>query len=218
MGVFWKLLTSLSNDKDLIKSIQEWDNDKFSILYERYYKKIYQYTLWMLNFNIEETEEIITEIFLQIFNYIKKGNEINNPNAIFYRIAHNVIWHFIQDNQKISSLNLEDIETKIDEDYDIKEIVDNNYKQDLLNYALMSLNDEEFIVMYSFYILDKTYADIDKEFKIDIKKIWTIVFYSKKKLKDFIFNKNNILIDWNIKKEVDIKYQLLKEKYSNPLS
>lgn len=216
MGVFWKLLTSLSSDKELIESIQKGDNDKFSILYERYYQKLYQYTLGILNFNVSETEEIITEVFLQIFNYIKTGKEIDNPNAIFYRIAHNVVRHFIQDNKKNSSSNLEELETKVDEDSNVDEIVDKNYKQELLNFALNNLDDDAFIVMYCFYKLNKSYAEIEDEFKIPAKKIGSIVYYAKQTLKDFIFNQNEESIPKDIEKEVDNRYQLLKTTYIIP--
>lgn len=190
MSLFFnKLLEPFLSDNDIVEAIQQWDLNKFEILYKRYYKKIHSYVITLLNYNNDEANLIMNEVFMQVYSYIIK-NKVENVNAIFYKIAHNVVYQFIQKNQKTLIYNTDNYIGYIDSNQNIIDNIDVLMKQELLEYALSQLNDDEFFIMYAFFKENLSYKEIEENYIFNAKKIGNIVFWTKKKIKDIIFNSN----------------------------
>jgi RNA polymerase sigma-70 factor (ECF subfamily) len=54
-------------EADLIVSLREGDMKAFSELFDRYAKRLYHFALGYLK-SVEESEEIVQEVFLKIWN------------------------------------------------------------------------------------------------------------------------------------------------------
>ncbi len=60
---------AVPSDEDLVLQVLESDHDAFSILYERYYKRIYHFVNRRLN-NTADVEETVQDIFINVFSSI----------------------------------------------------------------------------------------------------------------------------------------------------
>jgi RNA polymerase sigma factor (sigma-70 family) len=78
-------------EKDIIILCQKGDLDHFSLLYDKYVKKIYNYVFYKTS-NQEISEDIVSNIFLQALKSISKFNlEKGFFSAWLYKISQNKI-------------------------------------------------------------------------------------------------------------------------------
>jgi RNA polymerase sigma factor (sigma-70 family) len=75
-------------DKELISKISEGDERAFNMLYERYKVRVYNTVLSYLR-DIEASEEITQDIFIEIYNSAGKFQGSSTVNTWIYRIAVN---------------------------------------------------------------------------------------------------------------------------------
>lgn len=94
------------SDKELVV-LAKSDQDAFGELYERYVKKIYNYTYYRTS-NQHDAEDLTARVFFRamshIENYVDKGVPFQ---AWLYRIAHNLVanWHRDRSRRKIIPLD-----------------------------------------------------------------------------------------------------------------
>jgi len=76
------------SDEVLAAKVQKGDVEAFSLLVSRYRQKLVRYGNKLL-FNPSEAEDVIQEIFLKTYKYIKSFNADKKFSPWIYRIAHN---------------------------------------------------------------------------------------------------------------------------------
>ncbi len=93
--------------KYLIFKARNKDPEAYSQVYDLYIDRIYRFVFFKIN-NQEEAQDITSEVFLKTWHYIIDGKEIRNLNALFYKIARNlVIDYYRKASQK--DVSLEDL-------------------------------------------------------------------------------------------------------------
>lgn len=81
------------NEKILLFRLQtKRDPDSFAALYDLYVKRIYRFVYFKVSSH-EETEDVVSDVFLKTWNYIisSKEKEIKSFSGLLYRIARNCI-------------------------------------------------------------------------------------------------------------------------------
>src|SRR5512146_257367 len=97
----------LSDDEVLERAIQG-DPEAFSILYERYVKRIYNYVFYRTG-NPYDAEDLTERVFHRAFGHIQTYNNRGVPfSAWLYRIAHNLVANWHRDNSRRKEVPLED--------------------------------------------------------------------------------------------------------------
>ncbi len=85
-------------DEDLLKSIERGDFEAFNELYRRYAQKLVSYINSKLN-DIEESKDIVQEIFVAIWIDRKNILVINSFSSYLFRIAQNKSLNFFKKNK-----------------------------------------------------------------------------------------------------------------------
>ncbi|MFA7245314.1 MAG: RNA polymerase sigma factor [Candidatus Magasanikbacteria bacterium] len=106
-------------EKFLVHKIQQMgDTDSFATLYDLYIQKIYRFVYMKLG-NREEAEDITSEVFLKVWNYLIDNREavINSFSGLIYRIARNTLIDYYRKNHNLE-ISIEEVgdifaETKI---------------------------------------------------------------------------------------------------------
>ena len=100
-------MAEISDDEALESAIQG-DADAFSILYERYVTRIYNYIYYRTG-SAYDAEDLTERVFLRALGHIKAYNNRGVPfSAWLYRIAHNLVANWHRDNSRRKEVPLED--------------------------------------------------------------------------------------------------------------
>ena len=91
----------------LYKLRAEKDPDAFAALYDTYVKQIYRFVYFKVSSH-EEAEDITSEVFLKVWNYLQEKKEIKSFSGLLYRIARNCIIDFYRLRTAKSAVALPD--------------------------------------------------------------------------------------------------------------
>ncbi len=100
-------MTEPSDDEAIILAARG-DNEAFSLLYERYVRRIYNYIYYRTG-NQHDAEDLTERVFFRALNHIKTYNNRGLPfSAWLYRIAHNLVANWYRDTKRRKEVPLED--------------------------------------------------------------------------------------------------------------
>jgi RNA polymerase sigma-70 factor, ECF subfamily len=96
------------NEDEAIARAAEGDTDAFTLLYERYVNRIYNYIFYRTG-NPNEAEDLTSRVFYRALDHIRRYNNRGVPfSAWLYRIAHNLVANWHRDNSRRKEVPLED--------------------------------------------------------------------------------------------------------------
>ena len=97
----------IPDDEILEKAIQG-DHDAFTMLYERYITRIYNYIFYRTG-SYADAEDLTSRVFHRAFGHINRYKNMGVPfSAWLYRIAHNLVANWHRDNSRRREVPLED--------------------------------------------------------------------------------------------------------------
>ncbi len=100
-------MSDLTDDSALERAAQG-DTEAFSVLYERYVKRIYNYIYYRTG-NTLDAEDLTARVFFRAFGHINTYRNMGVPfSAWLYRIAHNLVANWHRDNSRRQEVPLED--------------------------------------------------------------------------------------------------------------
>lgn len=115
-------------EKILIQQIKRGDEQAFTQFYNTYKDKIYSFIYFKVS-SKEKADDLVNDVFLKVYRYLKEGNDIDNFQAFLYKTARNSIIDFYRTRQQNVSLDSiseiasrEDISAKIDNKLGVEKI------------------------------------------------------------------------------------------------
>lgn len=75
--------------------------DEFLQAYDAYADAIFRHCYYRL-FDRERAKDVMQDTFLRAWEYLEKGNKVDNMRALLYRIANNLIIDFIRKKKETS--------------------------------------------------------------------------------------------------------------------
>lgn len=95
-------------EDEAIRRAAEGDTEAFTLLYERYVHRIYNYIYYRTG-NAHESEDLTSRVFHRALNHIPRYDNRGVPfSAWLYRIAHNLVANWHRDNSRRKEVPLED--------------------------------------------------------------------------------------------------------------
>jgi RNA polymerase sigma-70 factor (ECF subfamily) len=95
-------------EDEAVKRASNGDTEAFSMLYERYVTRIYNYIFYRTG-NPHEAEDLTARVFHRALNHINHYDNRGVPfSAWLYRIAHNLVANWHRDNSRRKEVPLED--------------------------------------------------------------------------------------------------------------
>ncbi len=102
---------------DLILQVQQWDLDSFTPLYEKYFQKIYSFTLMKADWNIQVAEDATATTFMKAFENINKFSTEKKESS-FAAWLYNIAYHSLLDILKRKEPDSLNDENNISDDSD----------------------------------------------------------------------------------------------------
>lgn len=90
---------TLQSEQLLLEQIAAGSRVAYSILYSFYYPKLYKYIYPFVQFSREDTEEMLQDIFLKIWERKSELCKIKSFNSYLYSIAKNRLINFYEHNK-----------------------------------------------------------------------------------------------------------------------
>lgn len=130
-------MLDLSDDQIVLRA-SNGDKDAFSLLYQRYVKRIYNYIYYRTG-NAHDAEDLTEKVFFRALNHIHNYKNRGYPfTAWLYRIAHNLVANWHRDNQRKKEISLDDLgyslskgdhpESKISRDQELEGLMQAIYR------------------------------------------------------------------------------------------
>ena len=96
-----------AKEKILLNRIKAGDKEAFGELYDLYLEPIYRFIYFKVS-RVQEAEDLTSEVFLRVWQYIKDEIEIENIKAFLYRVSRNAVIDFYRKNYGKETVSLED--------------------------------------------------------------------------------------------------------------
>lgn len=175
------------SDQELV-ALTLKDKEVFIYLLRRYEDKLRRYIRRISNFNPDEVEDILQEVFLKIYKNLNGFDPDLKFSSWAYRITHNqVISNHRQHLSRPQSVEIdEQIINKIKSEFDLQEMVLDNEQQHLTANVLEKMKSKYREILVLRFFEDKSYNEISdilkkpggtvatmiREAKKEFKKIW----------------------------------------------
>ncbi|MCC6148434.1 MAG: sigma-70 family RNA polymerase sigma factor [Anaerolineaceae bacterium] len=120
-------------DEMILERAVEGDSEAFSMLYERYVGRIYNYIYYRTGTAVD-AEDLTAKVFYRALGRISHYRSQGVPfSAWLYRIAHNLVANWYRDNSRKQEVPLEDqISLHSHADYPEQALVEDQEKENLL--------------------------------------------------------------------------------------
>ena len=124
------------NINDCLKKISESDcSGSFRIVYDHYYKRLFRQALYYLNNNPDCAQEVVSDVFIAIWQGRKALKNVSNPDAYLFIALKHAAARYVEKNYKqnheLLTENLPDIQ-----------IADNKSDNDLIDKELQEKYQE----------------------------------------------------------------------------
>lgn len=141
-------------EKILLTRVKSGDKDAFGKLYDLYVDKIYRFIYFKVS-STSDAEDLTSEVFLRVWQYIKDGVVVDNINAFLYRVSRNAVIDFYRKNRGKETVDIDDYNIvdniksdnlidKIDVNFKIKDIIErlNSLKEEYKEVILLKYVEE----------------------------------------------------------------------------
>jgi RNA polymerase sigma-70 factor, ECF subfamily len=186
----------LLDDKEIVQRIIHGQKDEFEILVERYNRKLFVYLCRLLNFNQNDAQDVLQEMWLNAYVNLVTFNPRLSFSSWLYRIAHNLAVdlirkkykHFIVDtNNEETQAKIYNNQTVITKGEEEMEIAINKNRLDSV-LTKLDLDNRNLLVM--FYLQGLSLIEISDILKITVNTLSVRLKRARVKAQSIISNLN----------------------------
>ena len=191
------------SDDDIVRSVRDGNTRNFETLIDRYKKKIINFIHKMI-YDYDEAQSLSQDVFLKVFETIKRYQMQNNFQAFIFTIAKNITLNYIKKQKRTlffsgfasgSSRGGNEYENKyFQEEATQQAVMEKAQQEEILIAALKSLKENQRIALIMKVYLEFSYNQIGEITGWSIPKIETLISRAKSGLRDkirYILNENS---------------------------
>ncbi len=173
------------DDLEIIKRAKNGDIAAFDELIKKYRNMIFYFTLKRVRIP-EEAEDLVQEIFIEVFKSIKRFENRSGISAWLYGISKNLINNYFnrqfKKNQKCKSI--EDLTFEIGRDDSGLEKIENNLILKSLKNSLSMLNDDLYDAINFVIFEGMSYDEAALALDVPVGTIKSRIFRARAELKE----------------------------------
>jgi len=151
------------SDEDLVRDFIAGNRGVYEVLFQRYYKKVYNLCLRFCNLDSNLAEEAAQETFLQVFKSLDRFKFRSSFYTWLYRVTFNTCSIAIKKQSKIKSRSLEEVSEQYSPESSEKgpgeKILDREYRSHVVR-VLNELPEDQRKVMILGPIMGHSYKEI----------------------------------------------------------
>ena len=185
----------LFSDDDVVCSVREGKTQNFEILVNRYSKKIVNFVFSMMA-DYDEAQSISQEVFLKVYESLKRYKTENNFQAFIFTIAKNLTLNYLKKQKKILSFSFFSPDEKSQDPLYSEEkqhqLLEKHQQDEMLTAALKALNENQRLALIMKVYLEFSYKQIAEITGWSIPKIETLISRAKSNLKNELLSRDNL--------------------------
>lgn len=170
------------------------DQQFFLYLMQRYEARLLRYIRRISNFDPDDAEDILQEVFIKIYNNLNGYDSNLKFSSWIYRITHNqVISHFRKQKarpQKVIWDLDQEFLNNLASEFDLNEFTDLKINQDLILKILENLDFKYKEILELRFLEDKSYSEISDILKKPSGTVATLINRAKKQFQKELARQN----------------------------
>lgn len=178
------------SDNQILDSVLAGNYRDFSIIINRYKDKAYGMLCRMLK-NEQDAEEVLQDAFLKIYNSLSTFKKDSKFSTWIYSIIYNTGISFLRSKYKQKEKITDSLEN-----FNSNVISELQYESEEENEILKfvdKLPPQNAVIIILYYIDELSVNEIGRILNLTESNVKTILYRSRKKLKDIFINERNIL-------------------------
>jgi len=184
------LETQTFSDDDVVLSVLDGRTQNFEVLINRYKNKIVNFTYRMIS-DYDEAQSLTQDVFLKVFEILKKYKSQDNFQAFIFTIARNLTLNYIKKHKRVSSLSHhlgpEEAENRYFQSAETAHRnLEDEGKQQLLSDGLKALKENQRLALILKIYLDLPYKEIQRITGWSQSKIETLISRGRSNLRDYV--------------------------------
>ena len=148
-------------DENLVKMVLDDNKQAFGELVNRYQEPIMRYCKRLLNFHLQDAEDVASDVFYRAYKNIASFKTNLKFSTWLYRIAHNTSVNLIRDKSKLFFVDIEDF-WHIPQTTKTENIIDKVELERILG----NLNSTDRSLLILFHLEEKSLKEIAQIFKL----------------------------------------------------
>lgn len=141
----------------MVKKLQDTVEESFLKAYDEYADAIFRHCYYRV-YDRERGKDLMQETFIRVWEYLAKGETVDNMRAFLYRIANNLI---IDESRKKKEQSLEALqEVGFDPGIDVRDHLNNKIEKDRVLVTLQQLDEPYRDIILMRYVSDLSPSEI----------------------------------------------------------
>jgi len=191
------------SDDDVVRSVRGGNIRDFEILVERYKHKIINFIYKMI-YDYDEAQSLTQEVFLKVYETLKRYNTQNNFQAFIFTIAKNLTLNYISKQKRLISFskflparddgagNYDDDSLFPDDESESQHsLMEKQQQEEMFTAALKELKENQRIALILKVYLEFSYNQIKEVTGWSIPKIETLISRAKSNLIKYFHSVDN---------------------------
>jgi RNA polymerase sigma-70 factor (ECF subfamily) len=171
-----------ASDEEIVIKIQHGQTDLFNTITERYFDRIFRYTLKMHFGNIQEAEDSTAETFYKAYRFINSYSLAIPFSAWLYRVAKNTVIDSLRKHKRQPKVSLESYLEMNDEPIHSQVRTIPNEKM-LIDTFLEYVNEEERSMLTLHYLEGVPIRELSDLYKLKENTITVKIKRAKEKIR-----------------------------------
>ncbi|MCP5046767.1 MAG: sigma-70 family RNA polymerase sigma factor [bacterium] len=179
-----------------MRSVRDGRIQNFEILVNRYKNRIVNFIHKMI-YDYDEAQSLTQDVFLKVFENMKKYKEQDNFQAFIFTIAKNLTLNYIKKHKRISWLSSQQYPENMENRYFRSEEtqhadLERTQQEEMITTALKTLKENQRIALILKVYLEFSYKKIAEITGWSEPKIETLISRAKSNLKAAVRSRENI--------------------------
>lgn len=184
-------------EKEILKRMQQGDEGAFENIYRIYSPGLYGKLFRMLK-SVSQTEEIIQEVFIKIWEYRASIDTEKSFRAFLFKVAENKVYDFFRRSARDHKFKTELIALGSENDLALREFVNNDEKSVLLQNAIARLPEQRQQVFRLIKLERKSYKEVSELLGISLSTISDHVVKATKSIRGHLEIVKSVLLSFLI--------------------
>lgn len=171
------------SDEEVVEIVRSQNQELYAEIIHRYQAKLTRYLRYFVH-DKDDIDEVLQLVFIKTFRNLNAFDIEKKFSSWIYRITHNEAINFIKKRHNFN-IDLDVVAYKIiDEKFDIKKDMDNEFLRDKIEKAFSELKMKYSEPLILFYFQDKSYEEISDILKIPTSTVGVLINRGKKQLRE----------------------------------
>ena len=181
------------HEREILKRLIDGDEVAFEKIYQSYSPRLYAKLLRLVK-TIPQTEEIIQDVFIKIWEYRSSIDLNKSFQAFLFKIAENKVYDFFRKTTRDQRLKAESMTITTEDDLALKEYINDEGKLTLLQNAVATLPAQRQQVFRMVKLDRRSYKEVSEMLGISMSTISDHIVKATKSIRAQIGSINSTLL------------------------